>query len=139
MNPFWGGFDRSAFAGEVISLLSQTSMYTYELAPVASLIEQELMGKMCKMASFPEGSTGVLTTGGSNGNMLGLLCARQVNDPDTLLKGSNGQQLVCFVSAESHYSVLMSANVLGLGYDNCVKVATDDDGIMRMDSLEECV
>jgi len=54
MNPFWGGFDRSAFAGEVISLLSQTSMYTYELAPVASLIEQELMGKMCKLASFSE-------------------------------------------------------------------------------------
>jgi len=33
----------------------------------------------------------------------------------------------------------MSANVLGLGYDNCVKVATDDDGLMKMDALEECI
>jgi glutamate/tyrosine decarboxylase-like PLP-dependent enzyme len=51
-------------------------MYTYELSPVASLIEQEILKKMCDKASFPEGSSGVLTTGGSNGNMLGLLCAR---------------------------------------------------------------
>lgn len=91
MNPFWGGFDRAAFAGELMSLLTQTSMYTYELSPVASLIEQELMKKMCDMASLSEKSTGVLTTGGSNGNMLGLLCARQNIDPDTLRKGSNGQ------------------------------------------------
>lgn len=33
----------------------------------------------------------------------------------------------------------MSANVLGLGYDNCVKVPTDEDGIMKMDALEECI
>lgn len=33
----------------------------------------------------------------------------------------------------------MSANVLGLGYDNCVKVETDNDGIMKMDALEACI
>ena len=49
------------------------------------------MKKMCNMASLGESATGVLTTGGSNGNMLGLLCARQNFDPETLLKGSNGQ------------------------------------------------
>jgi glutamate/tyrosine decarboxylase-like PLP-dependent enzyme len=31
----------------------------------------------------------------------------------------------------------MSANVLGLGYDNVIKVACDNDGTMRVDKLEE--
>jgi len=62
----------------MVSLLAQTSMYTYELAPIGSLIEHEIIKKMCKMSNFTqEGAAGVLTTGGSNGNMLGMLCARQ--------------------------------------------------------------
>ena len=29
MNPLWGGFNLSAFAGEVIATLTNNSMYTY--------------------------------------------------------------------------------------------------------------
>ena len=68
MNPFWGGFDRAAFAGELMSLLTQTSMYTYELAPLATLIEQELIKKMGGLAGFGPNRGGILTTGGSLGN-----------------------------------------------------------------------
>ena len=32
MNPLWGGLSLSGFAGEIIANLSNTSMYTYELA-----------------------------------------------------------------------------------------------------------
>ena len=39
MNPLWGGLNITAFAGEVISALTNQSMYTYELAPLATLIE----------------------------------------------------------------------------------------------------
>ena len=40
MNPLWGGLNVTAFAGEVISALTNQSMYTYELAPLATLIEK---------------------------------------------------------------------------------------------------
>ena len=43
MNQFWGGFTPSAFSGEVISTLCNTSMATHELAPLASLIELEML------------------------------------------------------------------------------------------------
>ena len=77
LNVMWPGFNPAAFGGEVISTIAQTSMYTYELAPIASLIELELLSKMCNLVGdgFKDGS-GVFTTGSSNGNKYGLLCAR---------------------------------------------------------------
>jgi len=42
-----------------------------------------------------------------------------------------------FVSAESHYSVLMAGNVIGLGYNNIVKVKCDNDGRMIPSELEK--
>lgn len=111
-------------------------MFTYEIAPLAAMIELELINKLCGLVG--EGmkdASGVMTTGGSNGNMIGLLCARQNKFPDTVKKGSDGRQLCVFTSEECHYSTLMAANVLGLGYDNVIKVGVDQSGCMDMDKL----
>ena len=124
MNPLWGGFNLAAFAGDVIATLANNSMYTYELSPFATLIEQALIQRMCEIVGFADGN-GTLTTGGSNGNMIGMMCARYNVDPLGQQRGFDGERLVCFVSEESHYSVLMSANVLGIGFDNVIKVPCD--------------
>ncbi|MAH90991.1 MAG: glutamate decarboxylase [Euryarchaeota archaeon] len=136
MNPLWGGINIAAFAGEVIATLSNNSMYTYELSPLATLFEQALIRRMCEIVGFGDGN-GTLTTGGSNGNMIGMMCARYQVDPLGQQRGFDGEKLVCFVSAESHYSVLMAANVLGIGFDNVIKVPCDEDGRMRCDKLIE--
>ena len=136
MNPLWGGLNISALAGEIIATLANNSMYTYELSPMATLIEQALIKRMCEMVGFSDGN-GTLTTGGSNGNMIGMMCARYKVDPLGQQRGFDSKNLVCYVSSESHYSVLMAANVLGIGFDNVVKVPCDIDGRMRVDKLEE--
>ena len=136
MNPLWGGFNISAFAGEVVATLANNSMYTYELSPYATLVEQALIKRMCELVGFSQGN-GTLTTGGSNGNMLGMMCARYRADPIGQQIGYDVKNLVCFVSEESHYSVLMAANVLGIGFDNVIKVSCDNRGRMRCDKLIE--
>ena len=136
MNPLWGGINLAALAGEIITAVTNTSMYTYELAPIATLIEQALIRRMCEIVGFADGN-GVLTTGGSNGNMIGMMCARSKAEPLGQMVGYDGKNLVCYVSKESHYSVLMAANVLGIGYENVVKVKTDENGLMRVDILQE--
>ena len=136
MNPLWGGLNITAFAGEVISALTNQSMYTYELAPLATLIEQTIIRRMSEIIGFSEGF-GTLTTGGSNGNMLGMLCARQSILPQSSKVGFDGRKYVAFVSSEAHYSVLMSANVIGIGHQNVIKVACDEDGRMKPSSLQE--
>ncbi len=42
-NQLWSGFAIPGFLGEVIAALANTSMYTYEVAPVATLMEKELI------------------------------------------------------------------------------------------------
>ena len=134
MNPLWGGLNVAGFAGEVIAALTNQSMYTYELSPIATLIEQAIVERMMEIVGYAEGF-GTLTTGGSNGNMMGMLCARQASDPMSSVTGFDGSKYVAFVSSEAHYSVLMSANVVGIGYQNLVKVACDSRGRMKPESL----
>ena len=91
---------------------------------------------MGEIVGFENGA-GTLTTGGSNGNMLGMLCARQAMNPSSTQSGFDGRKMVAYVSSEAHYSVLMSANVIGIGHQNVVKVACDEDGCMRPSALQE--
>ena len=134
MNPLWGGLNIAGFAGEVIAALTNQSMYTYELSPIATLIEKSVIERMMEIVGYGEGF-GTLTTGGSNGNMLGMLCARQYSDPMSSLNGFDGTKYVAFVSEEAHYSVLMSANVIGIGHQNLIKVKCDSSGRMKPESL----
>tara|TARA_B110000444_G_scaffold126707_1_gene119211 strand:- start:29392 stop:30825 length:1434 start_codon:yes stop_codon:yes gene_type:complete len=136
MNPLWGGINTAGLAGEIIATLTNTSMYTYELAPLATLIEQTLLRRMGEIVGF-SGGAGTLTTGGSNGNMLGMLCARQAMLPSSTQTGFNGQSMVAYVSSEAHYSVLMAANVIGIGHHNTIKVACDENGCMLASALQD--
>ena len=136
MNPLWGGLSLPAFAGEMIAAMTNNSMYTYELSPIGTVIEQTILRRMSEMVGFPDGF-GTLTTGGSNGNMLGMLCAREHQMVGSTKTGFDGRKSVIFVSAEAHYSVLMAANVIGIGHQNIIKVQCDGDGRMMPSRLEE--
>lgn len=139
-NQLWGGFSMPAFLGEFFTALARTSMYTFEMAPVASLLEVELMRKMSGYLGWPDGE-GTFATGGSNANLIALLAARNRLFPETKRKGllQAGGQLVFFVSEEAHYSFQKAANVMGLGTESLVRVATDDLGRMRPDALEQAI
>ena len=38
MNPLWGGLSIASIAGELVTAATNTAMYTYEIAPMATLI-----------------------------------------------------------------------------------------------------
>ena len=136
MNPLWGGLSLPALAGEIIAAATNNSMYTFELSPMGTLIEQTVIQRMSEFVGFADGF-GTFTTGGSNGNMLGMLCAREKFRPGTTKQGFDGRNMVIFVSSEAHYSVLMAANVIGIGHQNVIKVPCDEFGRMRVDALVE--
>lgn len=93
-------------------------------------MEIQVIGEMCKVFGFP-GGDGITCPGGAYSNMLALLCARNTLFPHTKLEGvSREDQLVVLTSAEAHYSISKSANALGLGLNNVVKVPTDQNGEM---------
>lgn len=139
LNQMFGGFNFPAFIGEIITALTNTSMYTYEVAPVATLMEMKLMDKMISFTGWNTG-TGSLLTGGSNTNMVAMLLARNSMFKDVKQNGISGlPRLAIFVSARSHFSMLKGANTIGIGQDAVMKVRPDDQGRMRAPALQVAI
>ncbi len=135
-NQFYGGFNMPAFCGEVITALTNTSMYTYEVAPVATLIEMELIKKMLHYCGYTNGD-GIFVTGGSNANLVAMFSARNKLFPNIKNDGLYGlPKLSAFVSDQAHYSFDHNANILGLGVSQLYKIKSDSFGRMLVDDLE---
>ena len=139
LNQLFGGFNFPAFIGEVITSLTNTSMYTYEVAPVATLMERELIDKMLGYTGWNSGD-GAFMTGGSNTNMVAMLLARNTKFPQAKTQGLSGlPKMAIYVSERSHFSMVKGANTVGIGQDGVIKVALDADGRMRSDSLKAAI
>ncbi|MEL6469090.1 MAG: aminotransferase class V-fold PLP-dependent enzyme [Cyanobacteria bacterium J06623_4] len=143
-NQLWGGFNGACFLGEMLTSATNTSMYTHEVAPVATLIEKALVAKFRKLVGFTHAeeqfTEGQFTTGGSNGNLMALAMARHRAVPTLKQTGlSNAPKLVAFVSQEAHYSFSKAAQLLGLGSKNLWKVPVDERGRMLPSALEALI
>ncbi|MCF6242693.1 MAG: pyridoxal-dependent decarboxylase [Bacteroidales bacterium] len=139
LNQLYSGENLPAFIGEIITALTNTSMYTYEVAPIATLIEKELINKMCKIAGFKNGG-GTFATGGSNANMLAMMSARNKILPLVKQKGLQSAPLLsAFVSDQSHYSFDTAANILGIGSKHVYKIKSDSSGKMIVSDLQNAI
>ena len=129
-NQLWSGFSFPGLLGELFASLTNTSMYTYEVAPVATLMETECINKMGTICGFKK-PEGLLLSGGSNGNLQAMMIARNRALPNLKKEGfSDSTKLTAFISKESHYSFEKNANILGLGTKSVRKVKTNDRGEM---------
>lgn len=138
-NQLYSGFDAAGILGEWIAAVMNTSMYTYEVAPVATLVERALLERMRRMVGFEDGE-GVLTPGGSLSNLMAVLCARDRAQPGCKERGLlPGKRPALFISKEAHYSMQRAAAVAGLGLRSVVEVPTDRVGRMLPGELEKAV
>ena len=134
-NQLYGGFNYPAFIGDMITSLANTSMYTYEVAPVATILELELVKKMNEFTGFKDGD-GIFVSGGSNANLVAMFTARNRKDPSIKQNGYSNNNFKAFVSEQAHYSFDTAANLLGIGARNLLKINTDSDGRMLPEDLE---
>jgi len=136
LNQLYSGFNFPAFIGEVFTVLANTSMYTYEVAPVATTIETEMISLMNSYAGYSDGD-GIFVSGGSNANLVAMFSARNRILPESRFEGyDRNQKLVAFVNEQAHYSFETAANVLGIGAKNVVKVKSDKNGKLIPAELE---
>ncbi len=139
LNQLFGGHDAPGILGEWICALTNTSMYTYEAAPVGTVVELALLKRMSEYVGFECGE-GVFAPGGSIANLMAMLTARHHYFPHVKHDGLRpDDQPVMFVSAEAHYSIARSAMVAGIGTSGCIEVPTDDVGRMLPAELEALV
>lgn len=139
LNQLYAGFNLPAFIGELITALTNTSMYTYEVAPVASLIETEMIRLMNQYSGYTNGD-GIFVSGGSNANLLAMFSARNRILPQARFEGYDaGHKLTAFVNEQAHYSLDTAANILGIGANHVIKVEADKHGRMKPEALEQAI
>lgn len=140
-NQLFGAVDHYGLAASLMLECMNTSAYTYEVAPVFSLCEHEVLQCLCRLVGWSkhEGD-GIFTPGGSIANMCALVLARYSRYPEIKQKGINDVNPAIdeiYTSEEAHYSIVKAAHWMGLGTDNVVKVRCDEFGQMKVECVLE--
>ena len=137
-NQLFSGFNFAGFVGEIITALTNTSMYTYEVSPVATLIEKECIKTLLHYCGF-DGGEGTFVTGGSNANLIALMAARNQLLPTVKTEGMSHNRLRVYVSEKAHYSFDKAVDLLGIGLNNLVKIKSDGSGKMKPQALLQAI
>lgn len=104
----------------------------------APRIEAQVVRWCCEMLGYPTDASGLLVTGGSEANLLGLAVARQARAGyDVRARGVHAAAgpLTVYASSETHSSVRKAVELLGLGTDGLRLVPVHDDFTVRVDAL----
>jgi L-2,4-diaminobutyrate decarboxylase len=120
---------------ETLTAALNQSGAVWEMSPVGTVIEAQVIGWMCRLAGFGDGSGGTFTSGGTEANFAGLLAARQALMPEAWSKGVGPRPPVVVCGEHAHYSVARAVGLLGLGTDQVVVVPSGEDPSLPPDAL----
>jgi len=106
----------AVFAEAMGAALNQ-NVAAWHHSPAATAIEAQVIRWLCSICGLPEGAFGSLTSGGTLANTTGLKIALNAKIPEVREEGLANLvwRPVFYASAEAHFSIEKSANVLGLG------------------------
>lgn len=104
-------------------------------APVA--VEQQIIRWSAALFGFPSDSTGLLVTGSSLANLIGVLIARRQR-LGTIVRttGLKDAPLVGYTAAAAHGCIARAFDFVGLGTDALRRIDCDEAGRMRLDRLD---
>jgi L-2,4-diaminobutyrate decarboxylase len=130
-----------ALAAETLISATNQSMDSWDQAPAATVVEQQVVRWLGVLAGFGAEADGIFTSGGTLSNFMGLLLARNHFAVEKLgcdvQHGGlppEAERLRILCSQKAHFSVRQAAALLGLGERAVVAVESDERH--RLDPLE---
>jgi L-2,4-diaminobutyrate decarboxylase len=125
----------AALADFVTSFLNNGTAI-YEMSPVGTPLERIVVRWMCDKLGYGADADGLLTSGGSLGNLTALLAARQARTGhDVWTEGQRGEATTVLVSDQAHYCIRRGVQVMGLGVNGVTTVPTDARFKMTADAV----
>ena len=125
---------------DALGSITNQVMAIYEMGPWATAVERSLVELLGSEIGFDDGSfAGLVTHGGSLGNLTALLTARNVSLQDVWQTGLAARDVrpVVVTHSDAHYSVSRAVGVIGIGTEQVVKAAIDDRRRMEPNRLDE--
>jgi len=138
---FWGWVNGSgvpvAVYAELLAAVMNGTVSSSESSAMA--VEQQVISWMKEMFDWPEMGSGLLTSGCSTGQIIGLAAARNAksNGRARDIGNTYGPQLTAYCSEESHLSVQKAIELMGIGNQFLRKIPTNDDLTINIDQLKE--
>lgn len=125
----------AALMGLLANVLNN-GMAIYEVGQAAAPMERVVVRAVASQLGYGDAADGILTSGGTLGNLTALLTARAVKADKEVWTNGTKQQLALMVSEEAHYCVDRAVKIMGWGAAGVIKVPTDEQYRMRTDLLE---
>jgi L-2,4-diaminobutyrate decarboxylase len=129
----------AAALAELVSAVLNNGMAVYEMGPAAVPIELEVVDWMCKTLGMPAGAGGVLTSGGSLGNLTALLAMRQAMADYDVWKTGIDRKLAVLVSSDAHYSIARTLSIMGFGEGGAIRVPVDANHRMTAAAVRDAL
>jgi aromatic-L-amino-acid/L-tryptophan decarboxylase len=109
---------------------------------VANLVELQVLNWCKEMLGYPPESSGLLVSGASMANLIGLTVARNAKAGYELRKDglqASKPRMVVYGSQEMHSSVQKAVELLGLGSDALRRVGVDGEYQIDVHALDESI
>lgn len=119
---------------DLLASFLNNSTTVYEMGMSGAGMERSVVRWMAQSLGFDAASDGMLTSGGSLGNLTGLLTARQIQ-----AKPGDDRPIAVLVSSQAHYSVLRAVRIMGLDNAAIESVPVDAAYHMRPEELPEAL
>ncbi|XP_027848865.2 cysteine sulfinic acid decarboxylase [Aphis gossypii] len=139
INQLFSSVDPYGLIGQWLTDALNPSVYTFEVAPVMTIMEETVLTEMRKFLGYPDGKgDGIFCPGGSIANGYAINCARFFAFPEVKTKGMHGlPRLVVYTSVDAHYSIKKLCAFEGIGSDNLYLINTDAKGKMDVGHLRQ--
>lgn len=103
-------------------------------------VERAVVAWWARVFGFPEGSSGIVTSGTSMATLLAVLVARtQTLGVEVRGRGLGDARLAGYAAVSAHHCLHKAFDAAGLGHAAIRRIPVDGDGRMRVDALQQAL